>query len=571
MKTKKDIVQRLRLIYLPYLLIAVCLISGYTFLHWLLFIRFHVFSLDEEVLNLWLPIALPWLPLYFWLKPRIKGLVFKKTARDPLSILIFFASIAIVAPTIIAQYYLETASGTLTQLSDINQIENQNPTKYYTITNIYLDKRDIGVQSTFDVSGRYNESFNMHIYIAVPIFSSSSEVKNNNCIAWCGIKYSRQINNHNTQEQKETAFNRFASFCQDQFDALDEQFIYFDRIGNTADHKAFDDAIKKNKRFLSSTNLVLVPVYTPFEARNGNKLAWVFGAFGIGAAAFFLMLLIPSIDETKAEDFYHGVKQVDKQAEKNTSIYLPREGYMVTPTIMYLNIGIFIIMVFSGLGVVSFQTKDLLNWGANYRPLVMEGQWWRLITNIFLHGGLMHVLVNMYALVFIGLFLEPKMGKVKYALTYILAGILASSASVWWYDGVARHASISVGASGAIFGLYGTLLALILVGKFDKKFALALLPSILIFVFINLGMGLAGNGIDNAAHIGGLISGFVIGLVLSPLVKQEEDQKMEEETDQNNTQVLIEQPTDEIHQAYVENKQPADEDSYKKYMPPGSE
>lgn len=163
------------------------------------------------------------------------------------------------------------------------------------------------------------------------------------------------------------------------------------------------------------------------------------------------------------------------------------------------------------------------------------------------------------------------MGKVKYALTYILAGILASSASVWWYDGVARHASISVGASGAIFGLYGTLLALILVGKFDKKFALALLPSILIFVFINLGMGLAGNGIDNAAHIGGLISGFVIGLVLSPLVKQEEDQKMEEETDQNNTQVLIEQPTDEIHQAYVENKQPADEDSYKKYMPPGSE
>ena len=183
---------------------------------------------------------------------------------------------------------------------------------------------------------------------------------------------------------------------------------------------------------------------------------------------------------------------------------------------MDLNIMIFILMVFAGLGFMSFKAVDLLGWGANFKPLTTNGEWWRLLTNIFLHGGLMHLLANMYGLLFVGIFLEPRLGKIKYAAVYLATGVLASIASLWWHD-----ATVSVGASGAIFGLYGVFLALLLTKVYPKEFNKAFLASTLIFIGYNLLMGLTG-GIDNAAHIGGLISGFLIGLVLIPQLKQDE-------------------------------------------------
>src|SRR5206468_1493030 len=104
-------------------------------------------------------------------------------------------------------------------------------------------------------------------------------------------------------------------------------------------------------------------------------------------------------------------------------------------------------------------------------------------------------------------------GRIKYAIIYLVTGILASAASLWWHD-----ATVSIGASGAIFGLYGVFLALLLTKIYPKEFSKPFLASTLIFVGYNLVMGLTG-GIDNAAHIGGLVSGFIIGLILYPQLK----------------------------------------------------
>jgi len=183
-----------------------------------------------------------------------------------------------------------------------------------------------------------------------------------------------------------------------------------------------------------------------------------------------------------------------------------------------LNILIFILMVFAGLGFLSFSTDDLINWGANYKPLTTDNEWWRLFTCTFLHGGIMHLFANMYGLLFVGIFLEPRIGRIKFAVIYILTGILASASSLWWHD-----STVSVGASGAIFGLYGLFLALMLTKVYPKEFSKALLLGILIFVGFNLIMGLTG-GIDNAAHIGGLLSGFIIGVILSPQLKVDSNQ-----------------------------------------------
>ncbi len=192
------------------------------------------------------------------------------------------------------------------------------------------------------------------------------------------------------------------------------------------------------------------------------------------------------------------------------SLFKPREGYFITPILVDLNIAIFILMVLSGANLFQPSTQVLIKWGANIRSLTLDGEWWRIITCCFIHIGLFHLLLNMYALLFIGVLLEPQLGRLRFASAYLLTGIMASLASLYWHTN-----TLSAGASGAIFGMYGVFLALLTTNLIEKTRRTSLLASIGIFVGYNLLYG-AKAGIDNAAHIGGLLSGIVIGYLYYP-------------------------------------------------------
>lgn len=187
------------------------------------------------------------------------------------------------------------------------------------------------------------------------------------------------------------------------------------------------------------------------------------------------------------------------------SIFKPVEGYFITPILININILVFIFMMIFGVDFISPSTDDLIFWGANFRPVTLEGGEWRLLTNCFLHIGVFHLLMNMYALMYIGVLLEPHLGKVRFLSAYLLAGLLASVTSLYWHD-----LTVSAGASGAIFGMYGVFLTLLTTDLIEKNARKTLLTSIVIFVGYNLINGIKG-GIDNAAHIGGLVAGLVIG------------------------------------------------------------
>ncbi|MCO5950153.1 rhomboid family intramembrane serine protease [Mucilaginibacter flavidus] len=195
------------------------------------------------------------------------------------------------------------------------------------------------------------------------------------------------------------------------------------------------------------------------------------------------------------------------------SIFWPTQGYFVTPIIVNLNIAVFVLMVISGVNFMLPDTESLLQWGANLRSLTLQGEYWRLLTCCFLHIGILHLLFNMYALVYIGLLLEPYMGKLRFAAAYLLTGIAASTVSLWMHE-----QTVSAGASGAIFGMYGVFVALLTTNIIDKSVRKAMMSSILVFVVYNLANGVKA-GIDNAAHIGGLVSGFAIGYLFYPSLK----------------------------------------------------
>ncbi len=184
----------------------------------------------------------------------------------------------------------------------------------------------------------------------------------------------------------------------------------------------------------------------------------------------------------------------------------------VTPSLVAANLIVFVALAIVSRRLGAFDLPVMLSWGANFGPITVNGQWWRVVTALFLHLNALHVLLNMWALWNIGRLTERLYGNWIYAFLYLASGVLASLTSVAW-----DPSHVSVGASGAIFGLFGSFLAFLARpgNKVPVQIARAYWLSALAFVAFNLLSGMAQAGIDNAAHVGGLISGFVLGWVLA--------------------------------------------------------
>jgi len=195
------------------------------------------------------------------------------------------------------------------------------------------------------------------------------------------------------------------------------------------------------------------------------------------------------------------------------SVFDPRRKHLITAILISLNTLVFLAMVFSGANIFEPNTETLMKWGADFRPAVLGGEWWRLITSCFIHIGIFHLMVNMYALLYIGIMLEPLLGRVKFLVAYLATGLLASVSSV-----VFHAYSVGAGASGAIFGVYGVFLALLTTKLIHPEVRKPLLRSMLWFVVLNLGIGFVGF-VDAAAHGGGLVSGCLFGYIYLPALK----------------------------------------------------
>ena len=205
--------------------------------------------------------------------------------------------------------------------------------------------------------------------------------------------------------------------------------------------------------------------------------------------------------------------------ELDKAMNLTGSNLYATYAIIGINVLVFLLMAIDGAGLFEPNGLVHLRWGSNFAPLTLSGDWWRLITNTFIHFGAIHIVMNMYCLYSVATYLEPMLGKQKYLAAYLCSGVLASLVSLWWHT----EPSNSAGASGAVFGLYGLFLAFLTTSFIPSSVRQSLLRSIGIFVLFNLAFGMK-SGVDNAAHVGGLISGFIIGYVYVFIIKKEKQQ-----------------------------------------------
>jgi rhomboid protease GluP len=191
---------------------------------------------------------------------------------------------------------------------------------------------------------------------------------------------------------------------------------------------------------------------------------------------------------------------------------IPQSYFIVTWTIIALNVLVFAAMCLKGASITSPTPADVLPWGADFGPITLTGDWWRILTSTFIHFGILHIGMNMYILYQVGPFTELLYGRVRFLLLYLLAGLGGSLVSL-----AVHPMTTSAGASGAIFGVYGALLAFLVVqrGIIPPQRSKAIAQSAGIFLVYNLFFGLSSRTTDLSAHAGGFVAGFLCGVFLA--------------------------------------------------------
>jgi rhomboid protease GluP len=231
------------------------------------------------------------------------------------------------------------------------------------------------------------------------------------------------------------------------------------------------------------------------------------------------------------DEFCVDCRQQRQSVEPSQATVPPRptlgetvSAFPVTSVIVAINVLVYLLCVgasyLSGQGsFMDFSSELLAALGANFGPYTLDHQWWRLFTCMWMHGGLIHIGANMYCFWSFGRIAERVFGRSRYLTIYLVTGIASSLASVAWHPFI-----VSIGASGAIFGVAGALF----VPFYRKRLKLpppvmnAMLRSIGMFIVINLLIGASLPFIDNSAHMGGLVAGFIIGNVFVEMASKEE-------------------------------------------------
>jgi rhomboid protease GluP len=363
---------KFKLIFIPYLIIAVGTLCVYTLFNWFFLIRNEVLLIDKEFVEFFIPAILPWPPLIIWLRPRIKYLKLKVVGRrDPVLNMLMLAWIIIGLTTGLVQSYIVKAAGKLTYLNYPSQIDKKPLTRYYKFGNFYPDKRFANTRVTAGVSGKHRENYDVTIYLTIPLLDKNIEKIpiykslpvvskksgitdsllvivdgeplpasklsyinpadvqdavvirstesvvlygksgadgvlllttkgfNNqprifkpaiNVAAWLCVMYEQRIDNNLSASQKEASYKMFLAQSQNDIHANSFAcFTYLDRVSYSNDRKEFEKAVKEANPNLSKP-MILVPVYEPFEKRDGNKLFWILGIIGIGSGLFLLIL-----------------------------------------------------------------------------------------------------------------------------------------------------------------------------------------------------------------------------------------------------------------------------------------
>ena len=497
---------------IPIFLIAVIACTLIPLLgRWIFTVKFPILNIKESIWEFWIPMILPAIPIIFWLRQRFRPLIYKRNKDNGKTFLIMLCWLTMTAVSAITQNYFTTTTGKIKRPASVREITATDNIRYYQLGNFNIDTTFTGVYVEVNRGGKYDQDLNFTIYFVVPVVDYTNTDLSEIPKHWYAIRYFKKINDNLSVDKKEKLYTDFFKESLNNIKNYNfHNLNHFEKTPKSDTKENFHKAIASIIRVpIDDSFIILEPRQEKYENRNGNKFIWIFGSFAIGLLILLIGLLQPGFSELERWKFQNRTNHKKDDLILALRYLIPKGEHFGTSIILDLNIMVFFAMIFFGVDMMSPDIDELMEWGANRRYETIHGEYWRLLTCIFIHGNLRHLILNMFGLILASIILEPLFGWKKYFTLYILTGICASLTSIYWHSN-----SASIGASGAIFGLYGAVLVLLIqdVVK-SKKPSFGMLFFAIIYIGINLLWGMMG-GIDNAAHIGGLISGLILGSIL---------------------------------------------------------
>lgn len=264
----------------------------------------------------------------------------------------------------------------------------------------------------------------------------------------------------------------------------------------------FEELIARPLSFTTNGKQIQKTIFIPFEKINELLLP-----LATKLKLTDVPPIIPIDPTLDIEQIIRGLRYSVHQASQNRIQKEKNIFFFGKPVLTYLLLGIHIIVFFLvELNGSSSNMNTLIQFGAKFNPLILEGQWWRFFTAMVLHIGVFHLLMNSLALYYLGSAVERLYGTSRFLFIYLLAGLVGSVASFSFNE------HVSAGASGAIFGCFGALLYFGV--KHRRLFFRTMGMNVLIILAINLVFGFVMPMVDNGAHVGGLIGGFAASAIV---------------------------------------------------------
>lgn len=408
---------------------------------------------------------------------------------------------------IFGQFYQKRINLSEVSIHHAREIEPTNWNACYDFPMIQLDKELATGDQFAKAVGRHNSELEYSAYILAPFGTS----ENGHVVFWAGKVYKKRIRNRTSDSHKEYVWDTHYSNSFQRFHSLEkkyDEFLY--PVSRGEDFENYMDAIHRID-WPDGTEHRVFEFYDGNLSSDANNV--LIGSIFSFLAGLFALWLFGFRGFKKTGDYVDFQKGTLKYGDMEASVFrflLLQGDSPITAIIVYLCLLGFIISAFIDGNLIELKTERLLDYGALSKNLVAEGEIWRLVSHMFLHGGFMHILYNLFILGFIGVYMEPMVGKFKFTIIYLVTGLGSAFLSLTFND------SISVGASGAIYGLMGWYISASFIYKKrlgeNGNYGLMVIG----YVCLSFLLGFLSMQVDHYAHLGGLLTGLILGVTVAP-------------------------------------------------------
>lgn len=499
---------------IPYciiILVAASLIYG--LLRWLLSFVSELEFIKEEAWDLFLPMILCAVIYWTLLRKRFWIIATKEfTKMDFRDALQMVTAIALVIMMGLSQSYVFHRFAKKQHVETFDQISKDNTVRYYEINSFDLEINRSGYYiENRSMPKRSGSDLNFTFYAVFP-FSGDNN-------SWYGLRFTKTIS-RSSDSKTQREYGKFITYCNDQIENYKFHHHHlFERIAASDDKDGFLRAItNSDPTAITKEAIILTPLTDGYVDKSESRLLWVFGTLGIWLMlTLVLCIKAPINNQMLRRDLTlrKTKKPYNEGGDDSLELFfIPNKNNWSVAIILDLILIYFVIMIIGGVNPMSSSSLELYEWGALRTDSLYNGQWWRVVTSIFMHGNIMHLICNLVVLI-TGLFFIGGLFSIhRIAILFLCAGIIANITAALLFEG------IYVGASGAIMGVMGAVLAVYAV--YNKK---GVQTVGLLWIGITTGITLLfgiQSGISNTAHITGLLVGAVLGLLLfkAPPAKQ---------------------------------------------------